>query len=663
MQKCNRLATLLSSLRELKHGGVSQLDLCQIVIHILRLLSATIVYKKQDGDASKSLPIIHHDDVGYLYNTTEKKIVYNDPSTNKCVKEKTQDYLEEEFALPCPARESLLLIVITILSKDDLLRSVSNTSFRTNDEEFDTPYNGDLLMVLEWKALLRMLLRTAPYLDEHKSGKAPLDSLSRQSTVLKRTVLMIRYLRRFYNQGLQVKDNVLTDKTSRELWDMLESDLIYQTHSNACHRALIMLYLFQPSRCSREFYVEMLPKWLESWTSIDRCPDSDFLWLTMFCRARKYVDLDDYDWGSIRKRLLTLCGYWLQIPVGGKSSDTSFPNAAQAKSRSIPLRLKSFIGNGSSYQEGVDFVSKLSKLLMFCLGKNDQNKEADAEPATDGRDGDEPISDGTADVLRFLAFVAPYFHPSNTGAWTFPLGVLLHYISYEFCRRLARGASQQALMKKYPLLASRAGEIEPYKKLSGIPENEIVLILDALLPLCQQTLYSKSARVARAGESALLYLTQIDHKICPLFLDFAMRALDISSVTLSHQAPAALSALSRLVSPSLKTNPSFFLERLPEILRLTLAGIDSNDHPGYPSESRQLQIVALLQVANVTVRGVLEKKYQNQSMKSASQLLTGRLSDSYPKTLFFTRLKHHIQWSTKKIELGSLTWWRKQRSL
>ena len=583
MQKCNRLSSHLATLEELKYGGISQLDLSQILIHILKLLSATVAYSTEDGRKSVA---IHYDDVGYLYDTTERKIIFNDPNKSELredgsVKIESEEYMDEKFALPTPARESLMAVVINLVTSDDLLRAVSNTSFRTPDEEFDEPYCGELLIVLEWKAMLRMLLRTAPYLDERKSGLVQMDSLSRQSSVMKRTVLIIRYLRKFYDQGLEVKDNTLTDRTARELWEMVSSDLTDQTHSNATYRALILLYLFQPSHCSRKFYTEMLPKWLESWTSIDRCPDYDFLWLTMFCRARKYVEEEDYDWGPIRTRLLTLCGYWLQIPVGGKSSDKSFPNAAQAKSRRIPARLKSFIGNGSSYQEGVEFVSKLSKLLIFCLGKKTSVETSEAaqevEKGIDDENSDGGLSDGTEDMLRFLAFVAPYFHPSNTGAWTFPLGVLLHYISYELCRRLARGASQTALMKKYPLLCTKVGEIEPYKRMSLLPACELVLIMDALLPLCQQALYSKSGQVARAGESALLYLTQIDHKICPLFLDFAMRALDVSSVNLSHQAPAALSALSRLVPPSLKTNPVFFLERLPEMLRLTLAGIDCND--------------------------------------------------------------------------------------
>ena len=119
---------------------------------------------------------------------------------------------------------------------------------------------------------------------------------------------------------------------------------------------------------------------------------------------------------------------------------------------------------------------------------------------------------------------------------------------------------------------------EPYLNGINLPGNEIVAYLDTLLPLCQQALYSKNATVSHAGESSLLYLCQIDPgRVSPPMIDFSLRALGVSSVNLSHQAPAALSALSRLLQPSLRHKPEIILSRLPEMLQLTLAGIDSND--------------------------------------------------------------------------------------
>ena len=223
----------------------------------------------------------------------------------------------------------------------------------------------------------------------------------------------------------------------------------------------------------------------------------------------------------------------------------------------------------------MDFVAKVSKLLIFCCGKNDDINDGDTNinASTD----EIPVSNGTEDILRFFSFVGPYFNPSNIGSWTFPLGVMLHYISFELCRRIGRDDSQVTLSRAMPELALKVADVEPFKQASRIPDHEVVLLLDAILPLCQQALYSKSSHVSRAGEAALLYLSQIDYKICAPLLDFAMRALDISSVTQSHQAPAALSTMNRLILPSLRKDPTILLSRLPDILRLSLAGIDSND--------------------------------------------------------------------------------------
>jgi len=585
VKKCGRIYSLLSSLESQKYSGLTQKEICEILIKTLHLLSATVTF---GGDISEGIDnriTIEFDDVGYLYNVKtkqpnkEKEVEANKCITNNEVFTKADSELTKPFALPSPARESLLSIALHLLAKKSLLRSVSNTSITNPCQEADKDEikNNSSLLIIHWKALFRMLLRTSPYLDELRSGLPHIDSNSRQNSVLKRTVNLIRQLRRFYNQGLEIKDNIITDTTAREVWDMVKSDLIYRTYSNACYRAAILMYLFSPSRCSSGFYEEVIPKWMESWTSVDRCADFDFIFLAMFCRARKYLEPGKYDWAPLRRRILTFCGFWLQLPVGGKSTDKSFPQAGTPKYRGLPSRLKAFLGSGSPYAEGVNFVMKMASLLFFCVGKID-NSHSDSIMDDGSEIKNSPVSDGTEDLLRFFSFVAPYFNPSNTGSWTLPLGILLHYISYEFCQRLGLAASQITLCQANPALADQIAKAEPYKKALEMKGNEIVVLLDALLPLCQQALYSKNSYVCRAGESALVYLAQIDPvRVCPPFIDTAIRALDICSVTLSHQAPAALSALNRLFLPALRQNPTVLLERLPAILGLSLAGIDGND--------------------------------------------------------------------------------------
>ncbi|KAL3921481.1 MAG: hypothetical protein SGILL_002726 [Bacillariaceae sp.] len=554
LRLCSRLQSQISSLESLKHSGLSRLELSYIVLRVLRLATATVTI---DVKEERSVQI-HYENVGYIHSTASDKQAF-ELEVDRAILESV---LTREFALPTPARETLLSLVVSLLSNKGPLRAVSNAAVFPRE---DNAQVERFLLVIHWKALLRMLLRSAPYLDEHKVGNPPMASNSRQNTVVKRTVQLIRDARHFFDQGLcpfNHEEQICDDQTARQVWALVKKDVMFHSHTHACYRALVMLYLFSPSRCTSAYYTEMMPIWFDCWTNIDRCPEIDFLWLTLFSRARKHLPTD-FDWGPIRRRLLTNSQYWLQLPIGGGTLDKSFPNAASPRSRSCPSRLKVFAGASSSYEEGIDFVAKVTKLLVIGLGVG---------TAADG------ISEGTKDVLRFLSFATPYFNPSNLGSWTFTLGAFLHYFSYELCCRIGVAASMNAMRESRPELVKALCEVEPSLAVAAIPAHEVVALMDALLPLCQQSLYSKNGHVGRAGEAAMLYLAQIDpSRVTPTFLDFAARALDITAVNLAHQAPAALSALTRLVQPSLRSEAHILLARLPEILRLTLAGIDSND--------------------------------------------------------------------------------------
>lgn len=570
-KKCNRLNTILSSLESLKFGGLSQSILMDLVLHLLRLVTSTITY---DDMVAMKGPKLHWENVGTVVklNGTSDKDAGQDAMLHYKLPQSEQELaaeLKHPFALPTPTRESILLTLINLLSNKGPLRSVSNAAIfpATNDNT----NNERSLLILQWKPLLRMLLRTAPYLNEHDESTPVQDSNSRTNAILKRSVQFIRDARHFFQQGVAPSnDSSLQDQAALEIWNMVRSDVIYHSHTHACYRGTILLYLFQPSRCSQNYYLQVLPEWWTAWTNIDRCPEYDFLWLALLSRARKYVSSDGYDWAPVRKRLLTHSQYWLQLPIGGTTLDKSFPRAGSPRARSCPPRLKVFAGTNSSYDEGIDFVAKVTKLLVAGLGTG-RLLEATAQnqPA---------FTEGTNDVLRFLSYVTPYFHPSNVGQWTFTLGAFLHYFAYEFCSRMGCVAGNHALRKTHPTVVAAMKDAQPGSHFAEIPPHEVVALMDALLPLCQQALYSKNGHVGRAGEAAMLYLVQIDPvNSTPFFVDFACRALDVSAINLSHQAPSALSALTRLVQPALRSNPVILLARLPELLRLSLAGIDSND--------------------------------------------------------------------------------------
>ena len=309
-RKCTRLQSQLATLESLKHGGITQEEICRIVLRILRLITATVTIEytssPNDGGRPTRKAILYYENVGYLYNI-DGKGTEEQYENVKSPQQLNQD-LEQRFALPEPGREALLSVAVSILSKKGSLRGVSNASLYPEGCSTENRF----MLILHWQALLRMLLRTAPYLDEHKSSPPPTSSNSRQTTIVRRTVNLIRHARHFFDQGIRPPghDESGVDITSRTIWEMVQDDVLHQTHTHAAYRGAILLYLFMPSQCTSQFYLQVMPLWLQSWSSIDRCPDFDYMWLTLFCRARKHVSPLDYDWGPVRRRLLTHCQYW-----------------------------------------------------------------------------------------------------------------------------------------------------------------------------------------------------------------------------------------------------------------------------------------------------------------------------------------------------------------
>ena len=139
--------------------------------------------------------------------------------------------------------------------KKNRLRGVSNSALILPGEEEGSRRQ----LILSHHALLRMLLRTAPYLDEHKLDVPPKEATHARQTVLKKSVNLIRACRRFFDQGVNISGSGegsaadRTDATARQLWSSLRNDLQYRTHSNSCFRALILMYVFHPSKCSAEY--------------------------------------------------------------------------------------------------------------------------------------------------------------------------------------------------------------------------------------------------------------------------------------------------------------------------------------------------------------------------------------------------------------------------
>lgn len=563
-------------------------------------------------------------------------------------------HLSSTFALPPPARDFLLGVVISLLSIRGFVRS---TSLQTCLSPF-TPEGrksalstDKVFLLIPWKPLLRLFLLTTPMINEQQDDGYPTMPRVHKNSIAIKTTKVIQYSKYFFDQqdifSYQILRHAETtiqihlspgttrlpivDTTAKHIWDMVRDDLTKRRYTYADFRALVVLHSFLPIVCSVDFYSRILPVWIECWLSAGNCNDVDFLWIDLFCRARKYVPAKTGLWSTVRRKLLSQCAYWLQIPVTGASNDRSFPNVSQLKPKGVPAFLRTLAGSGiASYQEGIEFVQNISALLVFCIGKYDEYPQEERNEIKNKEDATSAvsISDGTSDIIRFLSFLGPYFNPTNNGPWTYPLGLMLNFFCSHFSRRIGAEMGQVALNASHPEIAQDYSLREPYLD-ESIPHNEIPLIIDALLPLCHQATYSKSAYVGKAGEAGLLSLIQISPRyIAPYFLDFATTALDVTSVNLSHQAPSALGVLDRLLQPSLRRNPSMILQRLPQILSLTLLGIDSNDRRKTIATLTFYQTVtSWLPIGSVASNNCSQKKISESSDTGKSHDGTVRLHD------------------------------------
>ncbi len=213
---------------------------CRVIHRILHLLNACEkernvlrvceIQVRLPGRQFQSIPMFDDDD---LLADSEYTNGFEPP-------------LSVPFALPINIREILLSAVLNLFQKKDTLRHFSRTAILI--DEMQISYR----LLIHWKSLFYILMRTAPYLDENTATVPNVCTNGRSSQVLRRTVQLIKASRRYFAEGAE-----------EEIWSMVESDLLFKTHTNACFRAQVILYNFLPSQCSPEFYSRTLPKWLK----------------------------------------------------------------------------------------------------------------------------------------------------------------------------------------------------------------------------------------------------------------------------------------------------------------------------------------------------------------------------------------------------------------
>lgn len=261
---------------------------------------------------------------------------------------------------------------------------------------------------------------------------------------------------------------------------------------------------------------------------MDHCPAWDGAWLTLLCRARKHAS-PAFDWTPYMSDIYSFARASIHTPVSVGDAGS----APLMRGRPVAYQYQSF-GPPASRSPGVR-LNKLSKLMVFLLGKGGPAEPirvsdvAIVPPA--GRDGDgdgdggngqrRTVSPGALRLLSLFRSLRTYFHPSNGGRWSLEMGLMVNY-------------TLRALL-------SRVGA-ESVLREGGLPTGELSrddagLVVDALLPLVLEMVYSKDPSVGSLSNMCLSALASLSPKsVAPAFAELILRALDpVASINHTHQ--------------------------------------------------------------------------------------------------------------------------------
>ncbi|KAI9330364.1 hypothetical protein DFJ73DRAFT_858866 [Zopfochytrium polystomum] len=161
----------------------------------------------------------------------------------------------------------------------------------------------------------------------------------------------------------------------------------------------------------------------------------------------------------------------------------------------------------------------------------------------------------------FIQSAEGYFHPSNNGAWSFKLAILIESLSLEFLKRWNKEHDASC---KTPT----ACRLTP-----GVKST----FVNVLKGVSLQALFGKDPRAISSANFALKYLGILEPGVIfPALLEKIYPSLE--TLTQTHRTLASISNLSLIILPMLNRSefPSGGLHLL-RLLSLSLPGIDMND--------------------------------------------------------------------------------------
>jgi len=326
----------------------------------------------------------------------------------------------------------------------------------------------------------------------------------------------------------------------------------------------MILTLFLPSVEGGE-YEPYFSKWIYTyWDQISNCAEWDGGWLRIITRALKWghqllPNLVHADPGVIQvlfRRIQSALS--LASPTGLNlprrttrlASLTDFATKGNGIEYAPKLAVQ-LIGHGSA----VDFFAlkpeELSQLTFS--SKSAVELEACVQNAPHG------VSCGMLHLQRLLLSIDTLFHPHNEGSHTSNVARFLEALTTSFSKRVGRACVE-------------GSTIEPFS------DADKEVFVESVLSLATMGMYFRGRLMVHCAQPCIGNLAYLSpHRVANKFIPLIFEGLDPMNLTQTHQAPAAMKMLTVLVQPLTQTRCTLFTEALPEVLLLTLPGLDPND--------------------------------------------------------------------------------------
>lgn len=192
----------------------------------------------------------------------------------------------------------------------------------------------------------------------------------------------------------------------------------------------------------------------------------------------------------------------------------------------------------SACRRGFVRLHKLAVIMVFFLGKGGPAELVrmsdvaivplageDTDGAYGGVAGDiqRLISPGAKELMSLFRGLRTYFHPSNGGRWATDLALLTNFVLSGVAERVGCETVLREVGRSPP-----AGELM---------RGDAHLLVDALLPLVLEMVYSKDLYVGSIANNCLSVLAALSPKtVAPASVEVIFRALDpVASINHTHQ--------------------------------------------------------------------------------------------------------------------------------